>query len=294
MSAVLALAATPDTARRARSFLGVLGMGAEVVSWHRSSAPTAPVPSAVLATSTAVLPDLPPVPTAVWVDDLRSLREALAHDVEVALSTVPDLVTHGAIAVPRTGVDIRRWPVLPPVARAVHRRELDLPEHLVVAIDHTEATDDVVTVLALAAAAVVTGPLLPLALALGTPVVTGPETARRYGLQAGVEVEVASGRAAADGAARDLAAYELGAAALSRRGRRFAELHLDLGHPAALVRHRLGLGDGPPVGAAARLSARLDELATPAGASIRRRADAVLRPLTAADPLPTLHRKPLP
>lgn len=288
MTAVLALAATPATARRARSFLGVLGMGTEVVSWHRASAHTHPDPAAVLATSTTVLPDLPPVPTAVWVDDLRSLHEALAHDVEVALSTVPELVTHGAIAVPRTGVDISRWPVLPPVARARHRRELDLPEHLVVAIDHTEATDDVVTVLALAAAAVVTGPLLPLALALGTPVVTGPETARRYGLQAGVEVEVAAGRAAADGAARDLAAYELGAAALSRRGRRFAELHLDLGHPATLVRHRLGLGDGPPPGPTSRLTARLDELATPADARIRRRA------LAALGPLSDLNRKPLP
>ncbi len=283
MSAVLALAATPTTARRAIGLLSVVGLGTEVVSWHRAFAATDPQPTAVLATSPDVLDELPDVPTAVWVDDREGLRRALAHDAEVAISTSPDLVDHGAIPVPRWGVEVARWPVLPPVARALHRRQLGLPEDLVVAVDHPVATDDIVTVLALAAAAVVSGPLLPLALALGTPVVTGPETARRFGLQAGIEVEVASGPAAADRAARALAAYDHGAAALSRRGRRFAERHLDLGRPAELVRQRLGLVSSVAAGPPGRLLARLDELATPPDARIRSRADAALAPFTPSE-----------
>ena len=282
MTAVLALAATPSTARRAVPFLSVVCLGTEVVSWHHSRRTSGPVPSAVLATSTDVLAGLPQVPTAVWVDDRRALREALAHDVEVALSTSPDLVDHGAVPVPRVGVDVARWPVLPPVARARQRRDLDLPDEFVVAVDHPVATDDIITVLALASVAVVTGPLLPLALALGTPVVTGPDTAHRFGLHAGIEVEVASGAVAADRAARALAAYDLGVAALSRRGRGFAEHHLDLGRPAIVVRHRLGLDVSVPPWYGDRLVARLDELATPPDARVRRRvADA-----TAAFPAP--------
>ncbi|HEX2576682.1 MAG TPA: hypothetical protein VHK88_10070 [Aquihabitans sp.] len=284
MTAVLALAATPSTARRAVPFLGVLGIGTEVVSWHRASAATLPSPAAVLATSTSVLPELPAVPIAVWVDDLRSLRRAHDHDVEVALSSSPELIDHGAVPVPRNGVQVGRWPVLPPVARARHRRDLDLPDDLVVAIDHPVATDDVVTALALAAAAVVTGPLLPLALALGTPVVTGPDSARRHGIEAGVEAEVAADPVAADAAARSLARYELGAAALSRRGRRFAEHHLDLDRPAAAVRQRLGLAAVAARGGAGRLRDRLDELATPVDARIRTRALDATAALTGPPP----------
>ncbi|CAN5639950.1 hypothetical protein BH10ACT1_BH10ACT1_38190 [soil metagenome] len=282
MTAVLALAATPATARRAVPFLGVLGRGTEVVSWHRTA--SGPPPAAVLATSPEVLGDgLPEVPTAVWVDDLAGLRFAAAHGAEVVLSSREDLVDHGAVLVPRAGADVGRWPVLPPVVRTEQRRMLDLPDQFVVAVDHREATDDIVTILALASAAVVTGPLLPLALALGTPVVTGPDTARRFGLRAGVEVEVATGASAADAAARSLAAWDLGAAALSRRGRRFAEAHLDLAHPAAAVRHRLGIGPLPRGGPLGRLSQRLDELSTPADARIRVRVAEAFAPFLDLD-----------
>ena len=79
-------------------------------------------------------------------------------------------------------------------------------------------------------------------------------------------------REPADAAARSLARYELGAAALSRRGRRFAEHHLDLDRPAVAVRQRLGLAPVALRGAAGRLRDRLDELATPVDARIRTRA----------------------
>lgn len=280
MTAVLALAATPSTARRATALLSVLGRGTDVVAWHRAAG-TTPAPAAVLATTGSVLGELPRVPTAVWVDGERSLALALAHDVEIALSSDPALAEHGVVTVPELGVEVGRWPVLPPAVRAEHRRRLGLPEDLVVAVDHREPTHDVVTSLALAAAAVVTGPLLPLALALGTPVVTGPGTARWFGLRAGLEVEVATQPGQADEAARCLARYDLGAAALSRRARRFAEQHLDLDRPAAVVRHRLGLARSPEP-ARTRLEDRLAELATPPGARIRTRAALAMAPLVGA------------
>ena len=239
---VLALAATPRTARRAVAFLSVLGLGTEVVSWHRCA--DGVTPNALLATTPAVLQGLPAVPTAVWVDDHASFRSAVSQDLEVVLSSHQWLVDHGAVHVPRAGIDVSRWPVCAPLARMAERDRLGLPEHLVVAVDHPRVTDDIATILAVAAAAVVTGPLVPLALAMGTPVITSPETARRLGLHPGVEVEVVAGRQAADQAARELAGDLDRAAAMSHRGRRFAEHHLDLSRPAAAVACRLGLDGG--------------------------------------------------
>ncbi len=242
MLPVLALAATPRTARRAVAFLSVLGLGSEVVSWHRCDGGV--TPQALLATTTAVLDGLPAVPTAVWADDHESFRSAVSQDLEVVLSSHQWLVDHGAVHVPRAGIDVTRWPVCAPPERVAERDRLGLPDHLVVAVDHTHATDDIATILAVTAAAVVTGPLVPLALALGTPVVTSPETARRLGLHPGIEVEVVAGRQAADQAARELAGDLERASVLSQRGRRFAENHLDLSRPAAAVACRLGLDVG--------------------------------------------------
>ncbi len=239
MMPILALAATPNTARRAVGFLSVLGLGTEIVSWHQVGGAVAP--TAMLATTTSLLPGLPAVPTAVWVDDQDSFRTAVSREVEVAVSSQQTLVDHGAIHVPRAGLDVSHWPVLGPAERAAERDRLGLPDAFVVAIDHQVPTDDIVAILSVASAAVVIGPLLPLALALGTPSVTSAESARRLGLHAGLEVEVASGRRAADRAARELAADVDRSAERSQRGRRFAEHHLDLARPAAVVRERLGL-----------------------------------------------------
>lgn len=238
---LLVLAATPTTARAAVPFLSVLGLGHEVASWHQVR-PTGRRPDAILATRVEVLPGLPEVPTAVWVNDVASLRAAARRGVEVALTSRTDLLDFGAVLVPRAGVDVTQWPARSPEERAADRAAAGLPEHLAVAVDHHGVTDDITTTLALASAAVVTGPMVPVALALGTPVVTSPVTAQRLGLHAGLEVEVVAGARRADAAARDLARDPARAADLSRRGRRFAEHHLDLRHVAEIVGPRLGLG----------------------------------------------------
>ena len=280
MTQVLALAATRRTAARSVPFLKLLGHDATVVSWHRTRQLGADVslPDAVLATSVALLDELPAVPTAVWVTHPQDLRAAHEADVEVVLAHRADLVDHGAVLVPPVGIDLSRWPPIAPLVRDRWRSRHGLPAELVVAVEHATEAADLAASLALASAAVVTGPSITLALALGTPSVTSPETARRLGLRPGLDVEVAGGPEAADRLAREIAADPARAARLSRRGRRYAENHLDLGRPAAVVRRRLGLAPpaGPGAGALAHLEGRLVELATPAGAPIRLRVDDAL------------------
>ena len=242
-TATIALAATPITARAAIPFLSVLGLGRSVVSWQQVRT-SEPRPDAFVATRVELLPGLPDAPIAVFVSDRETLRAAARREVAVALAGDRRLLDPGAVHVPRGGVDVGRWPVRTPDERAALRRELGLPEHLAVAVDHPRVNDDVVAALSLAAAAVVTGPLVPLARALGTPVVTSPVSAERLGLHPDLEVEVVAGRRRADVAARALAADRARAVERSRRGRRFAEHHLDLGHAATVVAARLGL---PPV-----------------------------------------------
>lgn len=240
-TATVALVATPGSARAAIPFLSVLGLGRHVVSWQQLRA-TGARPDAYVATRVELLPGLTGAPVAVFVNDRPSLRAAARRDVEVALTSDQRLLDHGAVLVPRSGVDVARWRIRTPDERAAERTRLGLPDVLAVAVDHARISDDVVAALSLASAAVVTGPMVPLALALGTPVVTSPVSAERLGLHPDLEVEVVAGARRADLAARDLAADRARAEELSRRGRRFAEHHLDLGHPAELVAARLGLG----------------------------------------------------
>lgn len=242
-SSTVALVATPQTARSAIPFLSVLGLGRSVASWQQLRAEGGR-PDAFVATRVELVPGLIDAPVAVFVNDRPSLRAAAHQGVEVALTNDQRLLDHGAVLVPRSGVDIARWRVRTAEERAEARRALGLPDDLAIAVDHPHVTDDVLAALSLAAAAVVTGPMVPLALALGTPVVTSPVSAERLGLHPDLEVQVVAGRRRADAAARALANDPRRAAELSRRARRFAEHHLDLGHAAEIVAERLGL---PPV-----------------------------------------------
>lgn len=242
-SSTVALVATPQTARSAIPFLSVLGLGRSVASWQQLRAEGGR-PDAFVATRVELVPGLVDAPVAVFVNDRPSLRAAAHQGVEVALTNDQRLLDHGAVLVPRAGVDIARWRVRSAEERAEARRALGLPDDLAIAVDHPHVTDDVLAALSLAAAAVVTGPMVPLALALGTPVVTSPVSAERLGLHPGLEVQVVAGRRRADAAARALANDPRRATELSRRARRFAEHHLDLGHAAEIVAERLGL---PPV-----------------------------------------------
>jgi len=272
---VLALAAEPGGSARAVPLLGILGLQVDVVSWQRRDGV---VPDAVLAASVAaldLLDDSPERPTGVWVRHHDEIDVALGHGVDLLLTGRAELVARGAVLVPPLGIEVDRWPAVAPLVRARRRQALGLPARHVVRTDELEEGDALEAALGVASAAVVSGPSALLALALGTPSVTSAETARRLGLRPGRDVEVASGPDAATRVADELAADEARAAALSRRARRCAEHHLDLGRPARVVLERLGLvevADGP----AERVGRRLDELGTPAGSPVRARAAAAL------------------
>ena len=275
---VLALVGSGPGPSRSVPLLGVLGIEAEVVSWAVHERSGRPAPDAVLVSEVELLEGLPAVPVAVWVDDHEDLGVAAAARVEAALSHHRELVGQGVVFVPRTGIDTNRWPPIAPLVRQRWRHRFGLPRELVVGLEPGAHPDDLPTDLALASVAVVTGPATVLALALGTPVVTSPDTADRLGLRPGLDAEVAEDPDGAAGLARSVAVDEERAAALSRRGRRFAERHLDLGAPAATLRRRLSLGvSGPlPIGPRAVVERRLAELATPAPSPLRHRVDAAL------------------
>lgn len=278
---LLALAAPPGTSARAVPLLGLLGHGHDVVSWHEHRRRGGPIPDAVLATTVDVLRDLPPVPTAVWVRGEDDLRIAGGFGVEAVLCARRELVARGAVHVPRIGIDLRRWPPVSPLVRQRWRERYGLPAELVVGVDPPKDLDELAGPLALASVAVLTGPATALALALGTPLVTNPSSARRLGIRAGVDAEVAATGDAAAAMARAVAADPDLAAVLSRRGRRFAERHLDLSRPAQTLRVRLGLDPQPvPSGVDVAL-ARLDELATPPVGPIRHRLAEAVEPLIA-------------
>lgn len=268
---VVALAATPGGARRAAPLLAQLGRHARVISWHDASAAVRRTVTAVVATGPEVLPALPRVPTAVWADDDAALAVATSHAVRVVLTGDPTRVTGGATYVPERSIELERWPSVAPLVRSRHRERQQLPEHLVLEVDDSLSEAEAATALALAASVVVPAPLLPLALALGSPVVTWAADAAELGLRPGVEAEVAVDDAEVDGLARALARDPFRAAARSTAARRFAESRLDIGRPAAVVAEALGLV-AVPADRADRVERRLHELWTPAPARIGHRA----------------------
>lgn len=272
---ILALLAAPGTTSRAVPLLSLIGLHAQVVSWHRRGES---VPDAVLVTSVESLGTLataPPAPAAVWVKHHEHVDLALEAGAALLLTARPELVARGALLVPPIGIEVDRWPAVAPLVRRRRREALGLPEHHVVKVEAGVEPADGELDLSVASAAVVSGPATLLALALGTPTVTSADTARRLGLRAGRDVEVATGPERAMELASEIADDEARAAALSRRARRVAEHHLDLGRPAAAVAQALGLVPTPS-GPHARIDQRLAELSTPAGSPTRARvADAL-------------------
>jgi hypothetical protein len=277
---VLALAGSAGTTRRTLPLLALLGRHAQVEAWHRRT--DAAPPAAVLAASVDALHDLGAevagIPVAVYVANGPELDRALALGATVVVSSRRELAARGAVIVPAAGLEVDRWPPLAPLVRRRWRERYGLPARHVVrvrTIDEGADPTSLSTQLAVASAAVVGGPPTLLALALGTPVVTSPDTAKRLGLTAGREAEVAADRAVARALADEVARDDARAAALSRRARRFAERQLDLGRPARTVAERLGLRVPEP-GPCAKVEARLAELATPEASPIRLRvADAL-------------------
>lgn len=279
--AVVALAAAPGQGRSLVPLLAIVGTGHRVVSWHRSGVRGADV---VVASDPAVLGDVlsslgasgrPRVACRVRsTDELERARDAGA---DATFTDDPDLA--GAAAdggpsapqlVPSEGIDVARHPAIPPLTRARLREAYGIAGPLVLAVDRRAPARTVSTSLALASAVVVADhELLPLALALGTPVVVARPTADRYGVEDGSEVLVAPTAEPrdADALAASLARDEARSAHLSHRARRYAERALDVGAPARALRRTLGLEPVP-----ALIDLRLDELATPPASRLRDRA----------------------
>jgi len=273
---VVALAATAGEARSLVPFLSLVGSGGRIVSWHRRGAAGV---DAVVASDPGMLAQIAPalaeskvgrgeVPTVACrvrsAGDFAAARElsATVTFTDVAELAGPDgpLGDVEPLLVPEHGIDLGRYPVIPPLSRQRMREAHGLPDPLVLAVDASAPPRSSSTSLALASAAVVDLALLPLALALGTPTVVDVDAASRFGLTDGVEVLVAATADlnAADRLAATLARDEERCAALSRRARRFAERHLDVAGPASAVRRALGLEPEPSL-----IDLRLEEVRTP-------------------------------
>lgn len=294
---VLAVAASPGTSDPLRGLVAGLARHVTIQPLGASDGhdPTSSVaPTAVLVTDPRLLASVPPgMPVAVWVTSAERRPEV----AEATLVLVPaDGGTPVAVwaerehlvPVPTDGLDLTDLAYVAPLVRRRWRDRLALPEAMVVTVDDDAAGDgDALAQLALAASAVVTGRLLVLALALGTPVVTTAGDARRIGARHGHEVLVADTGADRRAAADRLAAQDVlgdrgdhgggggpgtdqaahgpdappGSAALAWQGRMLAERRHDTGPAVRAVLHRLGLarsGDGPTD----RLESRLAEWAT--------------------------------
>ncbi len=277
---VVALLAAPGTSGRAVALLGLLGAHAQVVSWHRRGGL---VPDAVLVTSVdslGALATAPPARTAVWVKHHDQVDEAVEAGALLLLTAKPELVQRGAVLVPPVAIEVDRWPAVAPLVRRRRREAAGLPDVHILRIEGGVEPIGGEQELAMASVAVVSGPATLLALALGTPVVTSVDTARRLGLRAGRDAEVAGGPDAAWALAEEIAHDDARAAALSRHARRCAEHHLDLGRPAREVARRLSLVPTPE-GPLHHVEDRLAELSTPAGSPTRARVADALAVLTA-------------
>jgi hypothetical protein len=228
-------------------------------------------PDAVLVTGRRGMAVVPgPMPVATW------FGAEVPDDVPPSVVVVGHRPGAGGVTVPEQPVDVRRWPPLGPAVRRRWRRHLGLPDDWVVRAASIPA-EDRPTALALCAAAIVYADL-PLAFALGTPVVTGPEPAAAIG--AGQEVVVPEGQEDPAALAAALAADDARAARLSRLARARAERDLDIGRPARELLARLGLAAAPS-GPAERVSRRLDELGALPGDRIVQRARAAVAGLVA-------------
>lgn len=186
----------------------------------------------------------------------------------------------GVLAV-NPGLDLSRRPALTPFLRQRWRRREGLPDPMVVVVDGDRVVVDGAgdtpaaartPAVALASAAVVTGPALEGALSWGTPCVTDAASARALGAVDGVHVVVDEHDPL--GRARELAADQPVAAALSRASRRLAEGRDISRWLRPVLGHLGGVGRCGPSGTP--LAHRLDELATSPGSRMCERARAAV------------------
>lgn len=272
----LALVSMAGQSARSVALLSVLGRDVDVVSWRRRGQVK---PDAIIATSVEALDEVREVdvPLGVWVGHHEELDHALAGKVDVILTARSELVARGAVLVPGAGIEVDRWLPASPLVRSRRREARGIEGAYIYEADDHEVGDE--TAMAMASVVVVSGPMTRIALALGAPTVTSEQTARRLRARPGRDVEVAPSPVEAAALAMEIALDDQRAAGLSRRGRRCAEHHMDLGRPARVIAQRLAL---TPTGVEpSEIAERLDELRTSPNAMIRRRIDDGLAALRA-------------
>ena len=211
-----------------------------------------PAPVAVLVESTASIPDV-----VLQHADVFIVRD---HDAGVEF---PDR----AVVFPRDHVRAAEHPSISPFVRSRWRARLDLPDPMMVRLGVPDPwpLDDATVPAALAtcSAAIVRGPWLLTALALGTPVITDAASGARVGATHNIHVVVAP-PTESNGRAVDVAADLPRATALGWGGRLLVEGLHDLDAVAVELLDRLGIGPAAfPTAPLANLDAELAALGTP-------------------------------
>ncbi len=254
-------------------------------SWCRPHAldPSLGPPAALLATSTAAIGLNGALAGSVPVVVISNDPGPIPHEVRARAAAVvvrDDLVADElgdqAIRWHRDAVAASEHPCLSPFVRERWRRRLSLPSTFIVEIGTQRASDiahtNVAATLAVCSAAVVRGPWLTTALALGTAVVTDATSAARLGATPAVHLAVA-GPHDATATAHALANDPARAAALGWGGRLLVEAHLDSAGVALEIAHALGIGPRDfPAAPLSRLDAELGALGTPTNSSVANRA----------------------
>jgi len=268
------------------ALLGVVARRAQV----RAHLPRAPRPDARLAVSPRALgldralADRA-VPVAVVVTEPGDLRHPavtaaavrlLAGRAERAAEPALDGTTGPCVPLPPDALDPEAHPPVPPFVRAAVRRAYRLPDPLIVRVGYPSPTVPaerlLPSALAVASAAAVRGPHAALACALGTPLVTDPDTAHRLGAVDGVHLWVRAG-GDVEPAVAALASDPERAASLGRGARALVLERLDLRRTATELLAGCGIAPPrPPHRPLAGLEAALDGLDTPPNAAVRFRA----------------------
>ncbi len=227
------------------------------------------------------------VPCAIWVVGEEFTVEEVEREFSLPVlarvlmfesGAQTQIVGHRALGVSPNARFLGDHACVPPFIRARWRLRLGLDENFTVRVGVPDALKPAEggfsASLAVAAAAVVSGEWLPVALMLGTPVVTDKASVDALGIPA-EGVCVVSDQASTDEALNALIESPERVAALSRAASRFAREHLDLGYAARNLMHRLGLArPGLHVRPwhETQLANVLDAMNTPLTAPIRQRA----------------------
>ena len=269
-----------------------------VVSMRRWCVPCAADPSiaapdAYLAADPAAvgLTDalMGPAPVAVLVDSTTRIPEVVRQHADVVIVRDPDgtvALPDRAVLFPRDYVRAARHPSISPFVRSRWRARLALPDPMIVrlGVPHPWPLDDagVPAALATCSAAVVRGPWLLTALALGTPVITDAPSSARIGATNNINLLVSPTPDAND-LAIALATDGPRAAAVGWGGRLLVEERHDLDTIAVAILDRLGIGPATfPAAPLANLDAELAALGTPDASPVAlgalRRAAAIAGP----------------